>query len=98
MQSKQRKEQMKMKTNNLIRTAVVLSVGSVIVWLALVTMPETNNCTPRLIAKYTNVMISHQECEAMSRCVIEPKDIRDFHTAQINFHQCVSQVVGESKE
>ena len=81
--------------------AVATGIGFVIAGifiLAWTTMPETDNCTPKLIAKYTNDIISYKDCEVMPRCIIEPSDIRYFHNAQINFHQCVSKVAGESKE
>lgn len=65
--------------------------------IAMVTMPETDYCTPYQIGRYTNVIISHQECVSMSRCIIEPKDIREFHEAQHNFQQCVMEISGEAQ-
>ena len=75
-------------------------IAAGIVILAWFTAPplHPNNCTPRLIQKYTMDIISHKDCEAMPRCIIEPKDIRYFHTAQLNFNQCVLQVLEESKK
>ena len=74
-----------------------LLIGSIL--YAIGNRPESDPCTPERIAEYTNIMISHQECESesMPRCITEPSDVRDFHDAQTNFRYCVAEISGEAQ-
>ena len=86
-----------MKMNNVIGPIAFGLVAAGIVALAMDTSIKTDNCTPRLITKYTNEIISFQECLAGERCIYEPSDIRKFHTAQLNFRQCVIEIAGKKE-
>ena len=82
--------------NKMIAVGIGVVVVAVCV-LAWMTAPgRADNCTPKLIARYTNVIISQQECVAMPRCIIEPKDIQEFHDAEIQFQQCIIEMVGDA--
>lgn len=88
-----------MKMNDLLRTLLVLCVIAGILWFAWTTVPETDNCTPNLIARYTNVIISHQECISLGmQCVIIPSDITKFHTNQLQLQECITQIVEKASE
>ncbi len=75
---------------------VVLAV----IWFAVFTMPaETDNCTPNLIGRYTNVIISHQECVALGiQCVIIPRDVEKFHSNQLQLQECITRLVEKATE
>ena len=74
-------------------------IAASIFMVAWITAPgPTNNCTPRLIEKYTMDIISHDDCLALPRCVVAPKDVRHYNYAKLNFNQCVAQVLSDVKK
>jgi hypothetical protein len=88
-----------MKMNDLYRTLLVICVLAGVGWGVVVTSPETDNCTPNLIARYTNVIISHQECIALGmQCYIIPRDIEKFHSNQLQLQECITKLVERATE
>lgn len=78
-----------------INTVITVSVATAIVWVAFVTVPKTDNCAPRLIARYTNVIISHKDCIALgAQCIITPADVRKFNIRRIQLQECVIEIGG----
>lgn len=82
-----------------IQGAGIALVAAGVVALAWGTMPplHPNNCTPGLIEKYTMDIISHEDCLALPRCVVEPNDVRRYNYSKLNFNQCVAQVLEDVK-
>ena len=80
--------------SNFLKTMIVISTILIVGYIAVVTAPETDNCTPNLIARYTNVIISHQECIALGmQCYIIPSDITKFHNNQLQLQECITKIV-----
>lgn len=76
------------------------ATGFFIVYFVLFAMPsETDNCTPNLIARYTNVIISHKDCIALgAQCIITPTDVRKFNNSRTRLQECIIEIGGGEKE
>ncbi len=86
--------------SNFAKAVSCVLVVLCVIWFALYTMPaETDNCTPSLIARYTNVVISFQECTHQGlQCTIIPRDVERFHDNQTQLRECVAKIAGVKAE
>ena len=82
-----------------IKTLFVLIAVAIVGWFAWTTAPRTDNCSPSSIARYTNIVISHQECVALGvQCVIIPRDIERFHSNQMQLEECITRIIERAGE
>jgi hypothetical protein len=70
---------------------IAIVAASAIIYI-VESKPEPDRCTPELIASYTETIIAHKDCEAMSNCIIKPSDIRFYNKSQAQFDKCVIEV------